>query len=82
MLKTWGFGQFKRREVIAPVATPWEALGLRKPKRIRRKEKAVVASKPEQFFVFDQKMMKAESKRQAASIMGILEHKKRIHIWE
>ena len=66
-----------RREVIAPIATPWEVLGIRPPERVVRESARVAASRPQLIFVADQRRHPVADRRGARALKKLLSAKQR-----
>ena len=75
--RPWRYGKYRRREVIAPIATPWEVLGIRPPERVVRESARVAASRPQLIFVADQRRHPVADRRGARALKKLLSAKQR-----
>lgn len=75
--RPWRYDRYRRREVIAPIATPWEVLGIRPPERVVRESARVAASRPQLIFVADQRRQPVADRHEARALEKLLSGKQR-----
>lgn len=75
--RPWRYDKYRRREVIAPIATPWEVLGIRPPEWVVRESARVAASRPQLIFVADQRRHPVADRHEARALEKLLSAKKR-----
>ena len=75
--RPWRYDRYRRREVIAPIATPWEVLGIRPPEWVVRESARVAASRPQLIFVADQRRHPVADRHEAGALEKLLSGKQR-----
>jgi len=75
--RPWRYDRYWRREVVAPIASPWELLGVKEPAWFKKETARIAASRPQRIFVADQRRIPVASKQEARLLEDMFSAKRR-----
>ncbi|MDN7013902.1 hypothetical protein FGW20_12890 [Methanoculleus sp. FWC-SCC3] len=75
--RPWYYDKYRRREVVAPIASPWELLGVKEPAWFKKETARIATSRPQRIFVADQRRIPVASKQEAGLLEDMFSAKRR-----
>jgi len=75
--RPWQYDRYRRREVVAPIASPWELLGVKEPAWFKKETARIAASRPQRIFVVDQRRIPVARKQEAGLLEDMFSAKRR-----